>query len=289
MTIVYLNGEYMPLEAAKISVLDRGFLFADGVYEVIPVYGGRLFRLQQHLNRLADSLAGIKLPNPMDHAAWSSMLEELVARNDGGECSVYLQITRGAGDGREHIFPEGIAPTVFAMVSPMKPVAPELLQNGLQAVTMDDNRWQLCHLKTTALLANVLMRQAAKEQDAEEAILIRDGYATECSASNLFIVDNGVLVTPPKSAHLLPGVTRDLVLELAEEHNIKYAEREIAEAQLHNAAEIWITSSSKEVLAVTRLNGVPVGNGQPGPLWRQMFDHYRAYKAGLHQEGTGSE
>lgn len=278
MKIAYLNDEYLPLEQARVSVLDRGFLFADGVYEVIPVYGGRLFRLDEHLDRLDGSLRGIRLANPLSSGQWRAVLTRLVEMNGGGEQSVYFQITRGAAMKRDHLFPANVPPTVFAMSSPLKALDGRWLQEGASVVTIPDIRWQYCHLKTISLLPNVLMRQLAEERGADEAILIRDGMATECSVSNLFIVRDGTVVTPPKSEYLLPGITRDLLLELARRHGIPCRERDIPEAELAAADEIWITSSSKEVIPATRLNGGNVGDGRPGPLWRRMFDHYQEYK-----------
>lgn len=281
MNIAYLNDEYLPLEQARVPVLDRGFLFADGVYEVIPVYGGRLFRLTEHLDRLDNSLAGIRLANPLTHPQWRAVLQRLVEMNGSGEQSVYLQVTRGAGLVREHLFPVNCPQTVFAMSMPLKPPKPELLEKGARVITLDDIRWQYCHLKTVALLPNVLMHQIARERQADEAILIRNGYAMECTASNFFIVDLGVIVTPPKSEHLLPGITRDLVLELAGRHGVAYEERNVQQQELAGAEEIWITSSSKEIVPVSLLNDKPVGNGRPGPLWRSMYEHYQAYKSDL--------
>jgi D-alanine transaminase len=278
MKIIYLNDEYLPLAQAKVSVLDRGFLFADGVYEVIPVYGGRLFRLDQHLERLDNSLSGIRMSNPLSRQQWHAVLSRLVEMNGGGEQSVYFQVTRGAAAKRDHLFPANVPQTVFAMSSPLKPPTEAWLRDGLNVITLSDIRWQYCHLKTIALLPNVLMRQEAEDRGADEAILIRDGLATECTVSNLFIVKDGVIITPPKSDKLLPGITRDLLLELAVKHGLPYAERDIPEAQLRTADEIWVTSSSKEVVPATRLNDQPVGNGQPGPVWRRMLDYYQEYK-----------
>jgi D-alanine transaminase len=278
MKIAYLNDEYLPLEQARVPVLDRGFLFSDGVYEVIPVYGGRLFRLDQHLDRLDGSLQGIRLANPLSRAQWRAILMRLVDMNGGGEQSVYFQVTRGADAKRDHLFPANVPQTVFAMSSPLKALAGKWLQEGATVITIPDIRWQYCHLKTISLLPNVLMRQLADDRGADEAILIRNGLATECTVSNLFIVKDGTVVTPPKSEYLLPGITRDLLLELAHRHGLPYREREIAEAELSAADEIWITSSSKEVIPATRLNGAKVGGGQPGPVWRRMFDYYQEYK-----------
>jgi D-alanine transaminase len=281
MKIAYLNDEYLPLEQARVPVLDRGFLFADGVYEVIPVYGGRLFRVDQHLDRLDGSLKGIRMANPLSHAQWQAVLMRLVEMNGGGEQSVYFQITRGADTKRDHLFPANVPPTVFAMSNPLKALDSKWLEEGVKLVTIPDIRWQYCHLKTISLLPNVLMRQLAHDQGADEAILIRNSLATECSVSNLFIVKDGTVATPPKSEYLLPGITRDLLLELAHRHGLPCREREIAETELLAADEIWITSSSKEVIAATRLNGAKVGDGRPGPLWRRIYGYYQEYKSRL--------
>jgi D-alanine transaminase len=289
MNTAYLNDEYLPLEQARVPVLDRGFLFADGVYEVIPVYGGRLFRLAEHLDRLDNSLTGIRLANPLSRSQWQAVLQRLVEMNGGGEQSVYLQVTRGAGSVREHLFPVDCPQTVFAMSMPLKSPKPELLEKGARVITLDDIRWQYCHLKTVALLPNVLMHQIARERRADEAILIRNGYAMECTASNFFIVDRGTVVTPPKSEHLLPGITRDLVLELAARHGVAHAERDVRQHELAGADEIWITSSNKEIVPVSSLNDNPVGDGRPGPLWRRMYEHYQAYKNGLIMGSFGHE
>jgi D-alanine transaminase len=281
---VYLNGEYLPESEARISVLDRGFLFGDGVYEVVPVYGGRLFRLEQHLDRLERSLEAVRIAPPMDRQGWVRMLEELLERNPGGDRSVYLQVTRGVAR-RDHAFPADAVPTVFAMVNPLTAPDPALFETGVAAVTVPDNRWGRCDIKAITLLANILARQQAVEAGATEAIMVRGGHATEGAASNLFVVGDGVLVTPPKDNSLLPGITRDLVVELAQAHGIPVMETAIPEAGLRAAEEIWLTSSTKEILPVTRLDGRPVGTGRPGPLWARMRDLYQAYKQQL-REGT---
>ena len=287
MNIVYLNDQFLPLEKAKISVLDRGFLFADGVYEVIPVYGARPFRLNQHLQRLQDSLDGIRLQNPFSEAKWSQVIEELIVKNKGGEQSLYLQVTRGVHAKRDHPFPEKLAPTIFIMSSPLKSPPQQMLNQGASVIILPDIRWQHCHLKTIALLPNVLLRQAADDQQMDEAILIRDGFATECTTANLFMVKQGEIITPPKSADLLPGITRDLILELAEADGLSWREECIAEKRLQSADEIWISSSTREVVSVTSLNGKPVGLGKPGPLWNRMAGLYKAYKHKLIEGEAG--
>jgi len=278
MATVFLNGSFLPLEQACVSVLDRGFLLGDGVYEVIPAYGGRLFRLDHHLLRLAASLAGIRIPEPMATEQWRTMLAELVARNAGADQSVYLQITRGTAAKRDHHFPDPVNPTVFAMSTPIAPPPDGLDEDGVAAITLDDIRWQHCHIKAITLLPNVLLRQQAVDAGAVEAILIRDGLATEGAASNLFVVRDGTLITPPKGPTLLPGITRDLILELADAHGIPAREADIPQDQLHDADEVWLTSSTREILPVTRLDERPVGSGAPGPVYGTMAAHYRAYK-----------
>jgi D-alanine transaminase len=276
-TPVYLNGEFLPLSEAKVSVLDRGFLFGDGVYEVIPVYGGQPFRLAEHLRRLDNSLRGIRMESPLSDAAWTSVFEKLIdGRHDQ---YIYLQVTRGAAPKRDHALPAEIEPTVFVMCSPIAPIPVE----GVRAVTMEDIRWRWCHIKAITLLANVLLRQEAVDRGAAEAILVRDGWVAEGAASNVFAVTGGVLVTPPKSNELLPGITRDLVLELAAANGVALEERRIGIDEFRGAAEIWLTSSTREILPVIELDGLPVGGGEPGALWRRMHTIYQDYKEKLRQ------
>ncbi len=281
---VYLNGKFIPVAEAKVSVLDRGFIFGDGIYEVIPVYGGRLFRLPHHLDRLDHSLEGIRLANPLDHHQWQEVLEELVRANGLGDQSLYLQITRGVAK-REHDFPRDAEPTVFAMSTPIEP-QPNETSDGISAVSVEDIRWKWCNIKAIALLPNILMRRQAIEQGAGEAIMLRDHFVTEGAASNIFIVNNGVVLTPPKSNLLLPGVTRDLVVELCSSNGIPCVEGAINEQQLHNADEIWLTSSTKEIVPVLSLDGVPVGDGQPGPVFRRLRGLYQEYKQAFREGRT---
>lgn len=273
---VYLNGEYLPAAEARISVFDRGFMFGDGVYEVIPVYGGRLFRLEHHLQRLDGSLAGIRMANPLTHAKWQELLAELVVRNGDGDQSLYLQVTRGVAR-RDHAIPAAITPTLFAMSEPVGEV-PEALRQGVEAITVEDFRWKLCNIKAIALLPNILLRQQAIDADVAEAIMLRDGFVTEGAATNVFIVCDGEVVTPPKSNLLLPGVTRDLVVELCRQNGVPCREGAVSEAQLRKADEIWLTSSTREIIPVTRLDGEAVGNGQTGPQWQQFITLYQEYK-----------
>lgn len=278
MPILYLNGEFLAPEHARVSVMDRGYLFGDGVYEVIPAYGGRPFRLNQHLQRLDNSLTAVRIPAPMSHTQWRSVLEELLRRNSGEDQSIYLQVTRGVAKTRDHGFSADVTPSVFAMCSPIAAADPAVARDGVKAITLEDTRWQCCHIKAITLLPNVLLRQQAIDAGAAEAILIKDQYATEGAASNLFIVRRGILITPPKGPRLLPGITRDLILELAAQHALPYREADIAAADLANAEEIWLTSSTKEILPVTVLDDKPVGSGKPGAIYQRMSALYRAYK-----------
>jgi D-alanine transaminase len=284
MDIVYLNGEFLPVERAQVSVTDRGFIFGDGVYEVIPVYGGRLFRLEQHLRRLARSSAEVRLADPLSGDEWRRCLQELVRHNGGGDQSVYVQITRGSAP-RDHAFPKDVKPTVYAASSPLKPLTAEVAEHGVAAVTLPDIRWQRCDIKAITLLANILLRQQAIDQGAVEAILVRDGRVNEGAASNVFIVKAGVLITPPNGPYLLPGITRDLVLELAAAHGIAYREDMITPRDLAVAEEVWLTSSTREILPVTRLDRQWVGSGKPGPLWRRMTGLYQDYKQTVRERG----
>ena len=281
MSIVYLNGEYLPLEQAKISVLDRGFLFADGVYEVMPAYGGHLLRFDEHLQRLQNSLDSIRLKNPLTNSEWRAILLKLLLENPSEDQYIYLQVTRGVAEKRNHGFPDEVVPTVFIMVNSLAPVTKQEILPGVSAITLDDIRWKACHIKSISLLGNILLRQQALESDAVEAILIKDGKVTEGAASNVFAVIDGVLVTPPVGPCLLPGITRDLIIELAHKNNIPCEEREFSEQALLEASEIWVTSSTREILPVIKLNNKPVANGKSGPIWEQMIDIYQAYKEKL--------
>ncbi len=285
-TIAYLNGDYLPLSEARISPLDRGFLFADGVYEVVPVYGGRPFRLAGHLRRLERSLAGIRIAPPHSPDEWRTIVESLVERNGGGDQAIYLQVTRGVAP-REHAFPETARPTVFAM-SQARTVPSEPDIEGVDAITVDDIRWARCDLKTIALLPNILLRQRAIEAGAYEAILVRDGHVTEGAASNVFIVEHGHLLTPPADHAVLPGITRDVVLELAAEAGLAHAEEAFDRGRLADADEIWLTSSTREIVPVRRLDGRIVGDGRPGPVCRRLCRLYREFTDRLRRDGGGA-
>jgi len=277
MTIAYLDGEYQPLADVRISPLDRGFLFADGVYEVIPVYGGRPFRADEHLERLERSLAAVRIVDPLDRAGWKALLEGIVERNGGGHQAVYVQVTRGAAP-RDHAFPPAALPTVFAM---SKALNTDPQTRPLHVITRPDIRWTRCDIKSVALLPNVLMRQEAEDFGASEAIMVRDGEVTEGSATNVFVAAGDALRTPPKSAHILGGITRDLLIELMAAADIEVREEAIPEADLRTAAEIWVTSSTKEVAPVVRLDGEAVGEGEPGPLWQRVNGLFQDYKQRL--------
>jgi len=275
--MIYLNGRFMPIEEAMVPVLDRGFIFGDGVYEVIPAYSRLPFRLAEHLRRLQNSLDAIGLKNPYSDTEWAKLIAELIAQNDGEDQYLYLHITRGVAK-RDHAFPKVVTPTVFMMSSPLSVPPPELKASGVTAITTQDNRWLRCDIKSISLLSNVLLRQQAVEAGTMEALLLRDGFLTEGAASNIFVVSQGVLLAPPKNNLMLPGITYDLVLELAEADGMPTRVGPVAEATVRAADELWLTSSTREVLPITVLDGQPVGNGQPGPLFKRMDVLYQAYK-----------
>jgi D-alanine transaminase len=271
---VYLNGDYLPLAEAKVSVLDRGFLFGDGIYEVIPSYSGHLFRVQDHLDRLQVGLERIRLEFYYDLTKWLEILTPLV--DDGKDQYIYLQITRGVAPKRDHAFPENPVPTVFAMCSDIIPFSG--VETGVKALTMEDSRWELCNVKATTLLANILLRQQAIEQGCAEAILHKKGYVTEGAASNLFAVIDGVLITPEKTTEILPGITRQVILELAENNGFQLSVEVISVEALHTASEIWITSSTREIVPVIALDSEQVGDGVPGPVFKKMNQLFQQYK-----------
>jgi D-alanine transaminase len=279
--MIYLNGRFMPIEEACVPVLDRGFIFGDGVYEVIPVYSRRPFRLREHLKRLQHSLDGIRLVNPHDEDEWMRLIGKLVELNEEEDQSLYLHITRGVAR-RDHAFPQGVAPTVFMMSNPLVTSTPEmmnsLVENGVAVVSAVDNRWLRCDIKAISLLPNVLLRQLAVDAGAAETLLLRDGFLTEGAASNIFVVRDDVLLAPPKDNLMLPGITYDVILELAAAASLKTEVRRISEHEVRTAQELWLTSSTKEVLAITHLDGQPVADGKPGPLFRQMHRLYQDYK-----------
>ncbi|MCB1958001.1 MAG: D-amino acid aminotransferase [Rhodocyclaceae bacterium] len=283
--ICHLDGQFLPLAEARVSPMDRGFLFGDGGYEVIPVYSRRPFRLDEHLARLDTTLAALELDNPHGREAWRGLVATLIERNAWDDQSIYLQVTRGTDTRRNHAFPEHVRPTVFMMSEALVTVPEAQRASGVGAITAADFRWLRCDLKTTALLANCLLRNAAVKSGCVEAILLRDGFLTEGSASNIFIVRDGVVMTPPKSHLMLPGITYDVVLEVAASQGQPHEVREILEEELRTADEIWMTSSTKEVLPITRLDDRPVGDGRPGPVARRMHQWYQEFKAKVMRGG----
>jgi len=277
--IVYLNGEFLPLEEARIPVLDRGFIYGDGVYELIPVYGRRPFRLPHHLARLQRSLDGIRLANPHTVAEWTALVTELVARQPFDDQGVYFQVTRGVAK-RDHTFPTGVAPTVFMMSNPLATPSAAQVERGVAVVTAEDNRWRRCDLKTISLVGNVLMRQLAADADAIETVMFRDGWLTEASASNVLIVTGGVIVAPPRDNLILPGITYDAAEEFARHAGFPFEMRPVAKSEALAADEMWLSSSTKEVLAVTRLDGAPFAGGAPGPMFKKLHAIFQQRKRG---------
>lgn len=273
----YYDGQFMPLEEVKIPVLDRGFIFGDGVYEVIPVYDRRAFRLDGHLARLRRSLAEIRITNPHSDEAWAQLIQDLINRQPNEQQAIYLQVTRGVAK-RDHAFPKDTPPTVFMMSNPLTTPAVDQVQHGVSAVTLTDNRWFRCDIKTTALLANVLLKQDAVDAGGSEAVLFRDGYLTEGTSSNIFAVKNGTIHTPPKSHLLLPGITYDVIVDLARIGDIPLEQRDVSAKEVRTADELWLTSSMREVLAITTLDNTPVGNGAPGPIFKRIHQLYQEHK-----------
>jgi D-alanine transaminase len=279
--ICYLNGEYLPLAQARISPLDRGFLYGDGAYEVMPVYGGRPFRLEAHCARLSRSLGEIRMADPRSRTEWCDLFETLIARNGGGDQYLYWQVTRGAERGRNHAPLPDIPRTVFAFCAPLPATPAAVLEKGVACITAEDTRWARCDIKSVALLANVLLRQLAVDVDAAESILLRHGELTEASASSVHVVIGGELRTPPNSRRILPGTTRGAVEELAQRIGVPYRSAPVSETQLRGAEEIWIAAATREVQPVTMLDGAPVGAGRPGPLWRRVYDEFQRWKREL--------
>ncbi len=284
-TLCYLNGEYLPLDEAKVSVLDRGFVFGDGLYEAIPVYGRKLFRFDEHLARLGRSCAKVRIANPHNREQWLERCRKLIAalHEHGGATDqlLYIQVTRGVAP-RDHVMPTGIAPTVFMMASPMKPASGEQRHHGVACVSARDFRWERCDIKSVSLLGNVLARQMSADRDAVETIMFRGGFLTEASASNVWVVHEGAVLGPPKSEHLLEGIRVDLIKELCEECAIAYNLRPIPEADVSSADELLLSSATKEILPVTTLDGEGVGHGalrgKPGPVYAKLYEAYQRAK-----------
>ncbi len=278
MSLAYLNGDFRALEECHVSVLDRGFIFGDAVYELIPVYNNKPFQLARHLQRLARSMNEIAIQMPYDDQQWQTIIQSLIDHYEQDQCSVYIQITRGVA-ARDHAYPKSVTPTIFVMVNPWPKVLDTYLTQGLSAVTREDIRWHRCDIKVTSLLANVMMKQQAVEQQAHETLLVRDGVVLEGSSSNVFVVQGGQVFTAEKNNLILPGITRDVVIDLLQQCSIPLIEQAISIEDLSGVDEIWITSSTKECLPVTQLNGQAVGNARPGKLWRQVYDAFQTMKS----------
>jgi D-alanine transaminase len=281
LPICYLDGQYLPLADAQVSPLDRAFLFGDAVYEVVPVYGARPFRLGQHLDRLQRSLAAIRMAAPLTHAQWADVCANLVSRNRAGEAYLYMQVTRGAEYGRNHAWPEGLKPTLFAYCSALDALPAALLQDGVAAVTAPDTRWARRDIKSTALLANIMLKKLSADAGAYETLMIEEGALTEGSSTTAHVVKDGVIHTPPNGQHILPGTTRDVVTELAARLGVRCESVRVSEALLRNADEIWLAFSTRGILPVTRLDGAGVGGGRPGPLFKRMHEAFAEYVSEL--------
>ena len=279
--LCFLNGEFLPLAEARVPVLDRGFIFGDGIYEVVPVYGRRLFRFDEHLARLNRSLAKLRLPQPATREQWLERCRQLVAARPEDDQVVYIQVTRGVAP-RDHVMPANPVPTVFMMSNPLKPATPEQRHAGVACVTARDFRWERGDIKSTSLLGNVLARQISADHGATETIMFRDGWLTEAAASNVWIVHEGALLGPPRSEHVLEGIRVELLRELCEDCGIAYNLKPISEAEVRAADEVLLSSATKEVLPVTRIDGEPVGHGalrgKPGPVYARLFEAYQHAK-----------
>ena len=282
--ICYLDGDYLPLAEARISPLDRGFLFGDGAYEVMPVYGGRPFRLEAHCARLTRSLAELRMRDPLSQGQWREIFSSLIERSGGGDQYLYWQVTRGTERGRAHAPLPDLPRTIFAFSSPLAAVSSVVLEKGLACVTAADTRWARCDIKSTALLANVLLRQLAVDAGAAETILLRDGLLTDASASAVHVVIGGELRTPPNSREILPSTTRTVVEELAARAGVPWRAAAVSEAELRGAEEIWISAATREVQPVTTLDGRPVGGGRPGAAWRRVYEEFQSWKRELQGE-----
>ncbi len=281
---VFLNGRLLPAEQASVSVLDRGFIFGDGVYELVPVYSRVPFRLDEHLARLERSLGETKIRNPYSRAQWADHIYRLIDAQAFEDQAVYFQVTRGVAR-RDHAFPKSVEPTVFMMSNPLLPPPQAQVEQGAAAVSAPDNRWLRCDIKSISLIGNVLLRQVSAEAGAAETILFRNGKLTEASASNVFVVKGGTIQSPPKSNLILPGITYDVVVELAQANGLALEFRDVLEAEVRSADEIWVTSSSKEVLAIVELDGKRVGDGRPGPVFRRLYRLYQEFKQKVMRAG----
>jgi D-alanine transaminase len=282
--LCFLNGDFLPLAEARVPVLDRGFIFGDGVYEVVPVYGRRLFRFDEHIARLNRSLAKLRLPQPASRDEWLARCRQLVASRPEDDQVVYLQVTRGVAP-RDHVMPAHPVPTVFMMSNAMKPATPEQRHQGVACTTARDFRWERGDIKSTSLLGNVMARQMSADQGALETIMFRDGWLTEAAASNVWVVHEGALLGPPKSDHVLEGIRVELLRELCEDSGVAYNLKPISEAEVRSADEVLLSSATKEVLPVTRIDGEPVGHGalrgKPGPVYARLHEAYQRAKASM--------
>ncbi len=277
LPICHLNGDYLALAEARVSPLDRAFLFGDAVYEVVPVYGSRPFRLREHMDRLNRSLAGIRMQAPLSHPEWAELSRELISRNSAVDAHLYIQVTRGAEFGRNHAWPEGLKPTVFAYVTALEPVPRAYLENGVSAVTAADTRWARRDIKSTALLANILLKKLSLDAGAFETIMLENGQLTEGSSTTVHVVKHGVIHAPPNGHHILPGTTRDVVAELAVGLGLPFQSVRVTESELRSADEIWLAFSTRGVVPVTTLDGVAVGAGRPGPLFKRVSAAFADY------------
>ena len=271
LATAFLNGEFQPTQDVRISPLDRGFLFGDAVYEVVPVHGGQPLLIDAHVARLGRSLEALRIDNPYTETQWRTLVADMIARNGNGDLAVYIQVSRGADAGRDHTFPVDVPPTVFSMATVL---AQTDYTNGVSAITLPDNRWGRCDIKATALLANVLARQTALEAGAADAILLWNGAVTEGSVSSVLIVENGELARRPHGNEVLPGTTTDFVVDVARENGIVCHEGVITEARLRAADEIWLAGATKGIAPVVKLDGEPVGSGAPGPVWLQVMPQF---------------
>jgi D-alanine transaminase len=284
LPVCYLNGDYLPLQEARVSPLDRAFLFGDAVYEVVPVYGARPFRLREHLQRLDRSLDAIRMRPALKAAEWDAICRELIVRNEADTAYIYMQVSRGAEFGRNHAWPEGMTPTVFAYCTALEPLAPALIENGVAAITAAEIRWARRDIKSTALLGNILLKKLSADAGAFETIILENGELNEGSSTTVHTVKNGILRTPPNGQHILPGTTRDVVGELAEKLGIRAQTVRISETELRAADEIFLAFATRGVLAVTSLDARPVGGGRPGPVFKRLSQAFAQYAQSL--QGT---
>ncbi len=270
----YFNGAFLPLSQVSISPLDRGFLFGDGVYEVIPAYGRQCLALDAHLDRLADSLAGIALNNPHTHAQWRGILQRLVDAEPAIDKKLYLQVTRGVQVVRHHDFNGDEQATVFAMCSPQAAPTDAVLETGVSVYTQAEMRWAHCNLKAISLLPNILLKHASSQRGGAETLVLKGDRVIEGSSSNVFIVTGGVIHTPTIGTEILPGVTRTLLIDMAGALGFQVIQADVLLADLMRADEVWVSSSTRGVIAVTRVDDITIGDGRPGPVWKQLYDRY---------------